>query len=318
MKAGAAARPQGRATWIEEAGANLGLALPIAVAFLSQMATVFVDNVMVGRLGAAELAAGGLGANMMFTPMLLGMGVLGGVAAVAAHAFGAGDQAQVSTVVRQGLRLSLVLSLPCAIGILAFVLLLPHIGYDGATVGMAQGLLLWSVPGVPGFLAFTTLRYFATAAHRPRVVTVVSMLSVGVTALSNYLFVYGSFGMPKMGVAGLGVTSTIVCWMQFLCVAAYMQLDLQFRHFRVFADLWRADPAFREIFHIGWPISGSYFFENGLFLATTMLVGLFGAAPLAAHTVVIGLCSFTFMIPYSIGQAATVRVGRALGARESA
>ena len=89
MTAGATVRPGGRATWIEEAGANLGLALPIAIAFLSQMATVFVDNVMVGRLGAAELAAGGLGANMMISPMLLGMGVLSGVAAVAAHAFGA-------------------------------------------------------------------------------------------------------------------------------------------------------------------------------------------------------------------------------------
>ena len=90
MTAGATVRPQGRASWTEEAGANLHLALPIAIAFLAQMATIFVDNVMVGRLGAAELAAGGLGSNMMISPMLLGMGVMGGVAAVAAHAFGAG------------------------------------------------------------------------------------------------------------------------------------------------------------------------------------------------------------------------------------
>src|SRR5262249_41464059 len=67
----ATVRPQGRASWTEEAGANLHLALPIAIAFLAQMATIFVDNVMVGRLGAAELAAGGLGSNMMISPMLL-------------------------------------------------------------------------------------------------------------------------------------------------------------------------------------------------------------------------------------------------------
>jgi MATE family, multidrug efflux pump len=318
MTAGATVRPQGRASWTEEAGANLHLALPIAIAFLAQMATIFVDNVMVGRLGAAELAAGGLGSNMMISPMLLGMGVLGGVAAVAAHAFGAGDLAKVSIVVRQGLRLAAILTVPCGAGILAFFFLLPHIGYGADTVSMAQGLLLWSLPGVPAFLAFTALRNFVTAAHRPRVVTAVTLLSVGVTALSNYLFVYGSFGLPNLGVAGVGLTSSIVSWLEFLAVAIYVHRDGGFRAFRVFAELHRHHAAFYEILHIGWPISGAYLFENGLFLVTTMLVGLFGPEALAAHTIVIGLCSFTFMVTYSIGQAATVRVGRAAGASENA
>lgn len=318
MTAGATARPAGRGSWIEEAGANLTLALPIAIAFLSEVATVFVDNVMVGRLGATELAAGGLGANMLFAPMLLGMGVLTGIAAVAAHAFGANDAAKVSATIRQGIRLAVMLTIPCAAGILAFVLLLPHIGYDPATVRMAQGLMLWSLPGIPAFLVFTALRNFVTAAHRPRVVTAVTMASVGVTAFSNYLFVYGSLGMPRLGVPGVGLSATIVSWLQFLAVAAYVRFDRGFHGFRVFARLGRHDRAFWEILHIGWPISGAYLFENGLFLVTTVLVGLFGAAALAAHTIVIGLCSFTFMVPYSIGQAATVRVGRALGARDHA
>jgi MATE family multidrug resistance protein len=197
-------------------------------------------------------------------------------------------------------------------------LLLPHIGYDPATVRMAQGVMLWSLPGIPTFLAFTALRNFVTAAHRPRVVTVVTMLSIAVTALSNYLFVYGSLGMPRLGVPGIGLTATIVSWLEFLAVAAYVQMDRGFRRYRVFAALHRHDPVVWEIIHVGWPISGAYLFENGLFLVTTVLVGLFGDAALAAHTIVIGLCSFTFMVTYAIGQAATVRVGRALGARETA
>src|ERR1051325_1026820 len=76
VTAEAASRPQSRLSWIAEALANLGLAIPIAIGFLAQMAMVFVDNIMVGRLGADPLAAGGLGANLLFTPILLGMGVL--------------------------------------------------------------------------------------------------------------------------------------------------------------------------------------------------------------------------------------------------
>jgi MATE family multidrug resistance protein len=310
----AKARPQARLPWRSEAMANLGLALPIAIAFLAEMATVFVDNVMVGRLGSPELAAGGLGATLLFSPLLLGMGVLGGVAAVGAQAHGAGDQEKLSAVARQGLRLAIMLSLPCGGVLLGFALLLPHLGYDPATVEMVQGLLLWGLPGVPAFLAFNALRNFVTAIGRPRVVTVVAVLAVGVTAIANYLFIYGNFGMPRLGVAGVGVSGSIGSWAQFLAVAVYIGGNASFRRYRVFSRTSKADGVLREILHVGWPIAGAYMFENGLFVVTALLIALFGAAALAANVIVNGLCAFTFMIPYAIGQAATVRVGHAMGA----
>ncbi len=316
MSGEAALRPPFRLSWFAEAMANLWLAVPIAIGFLAQMAMVFVDNIMVGRLGADYLAAGGLGANLLFTPILLGMGVLGGIGAVAAQAYGAKDLVKVSTTGRQGLRLAVALTIPCLGVLLAIVLLLPWLGYDPSTVRMAQGLLLWGMPGVPAALAFMALRYFVIALSRPRVVTVVTILSIGATALFNYLFVYGGFGAPRMGVAGVGLSGSIVGWLQFLAVGGYVAFNPSFRRYRVFHDLGHPDPILHEIVHVGWPIAGAYMFENGLFLLTTMLMGLFGAAALAAHTVVIGLCSFTFMVPYAISQAATVRVGHAVGALE--
>jgi multidrug resistance protein, MATE family len=312
----AALRPQIRLSWFSEALANLGLALPIAIAFLAQMAMVFVDNIMVGRLGADFLAAGGLGANLLFTPILLGMGVLGGIAAVAAQAYGAKDFVKVATTGRQGLRLAVALTLPCVGVLLGIVLLLPRLGYNPSTVRMAQGLLLWGLPGVPAALAFMALRYFVIALSRPRVVTVVTILSIGATALFNYLFVYGGFGAPRLGVPGVGLSGSIVGWLQFLAVAVYVGFIPSFRRYRIFSGLTHADQVLWEIIHVGWPIAGAYMFENGLFLLTTMLMGLFGADALAAHTVVIGLCSFTFMVPYAISQASTVRVGHAVGARK--
>ncbi len=316
MPGEAASRPQSRLSWFSETAANLGLAVPIAIAFLAQMAMVFIDNVMVGYLGSASLAAGGLGANLLFTPILLGMGVLGGIGAVAAQAHGAGDLAKVSASARQGLRLALALTLPCVGVLVGLIVLLPWLGYDPSTVRMAQGLLLWGLPGVPAALAFMALRYFVIALSRPRVVTVVTILSIGATALFNYLFVYGGLGAPKLGVAGVGLSGSIVSWLQFLAVAAYVALDTSFGRYRVFSELAHADAILWEIVHVGWPIAGAYMFENGLFLLTTLLIGFFGAPALAAHTIVIGLCSFTFMVPYAIGQASTVRVGHAVGACE--
>jgi len=314
MPAETIARAEIRASWLSEAAANLGLGLPIAVAFIAEMATVFVNNVMVGRLGAPELAAGGLGGYLVYTPLLLGMGMLGGVAAVAAQAHGAGDRIKLAASARQGLRLTALLSLPCIGLLIGLALLLPYLGYDPAVIDMVRGLLIWALPGIPAFLAFTALRNFVTALHRPRVVTVVTVGAIGLAALANYLFIYGALGAPRLGVAGIGLSSSICSWAQFLAVALYVRRDPEFRRYRVFAELARPSPVLREIIHVGWPIAGAYMFENGLFLATALLVGLFGAAALAAHTIVIGLCAFTFMVPYAIGQAATVRVGHSIGA----
>ena len=114
--------------------ANLWLAIPIAIGFLAQMAMIFIDNVMVGRLGADYLAAGGLGANLYFTPIVLGMGVLGGIGAVTAHFHGAGEEAKVAIAGRQGVRLAIALTLPLVGVLLAIILLLPQLGYDPSTV----------------------------------------------------------------------------------------------------------------------------------------------------------------------------------------
>ena len=149
MSGAAAKRPQIRLSWIQEFAANLQLAIPIAIGFLAQMAMIFIDNVMVGRLGSDYLAAGGLGANLYFTPIVLGMGVLGGIGAVTAHFHGAGDEAKVAISGRQGLRLAVVLTLPLYGVLIAIILLLPQLGYDPSTVRMARGLLLWGLIGVP-------------------------------------------------------------------------------------------------------------------------------------------------------------------------
>lgn len=315
MSGDAAKRPQLRLSWFQEATANLWLAIPIAIGLLAQMAMIFVDNIMVGALGADYLAAGGLGANLYFTPIVLGMGVLGGISAVTAHFHGAGEEEKVAISGHQGLRLAIALNLPLLGVLIAIILLLPHLGYDPATVHMARGLLLWGLFGVPAALAFMALRFFVIALAKPRVVTVVTICSIGATAFFNYVFIYGHFGAPAMGVPGVGLSGSIVSWLQLLGVGGYVTFSKAFQHYRIFHDLGRADPVLWEIVHVGWPIAGSYMFENGLFLITTLLMGYFGAAALAAHTVVIGLCSFTFMVPYAISQAGTTRVGHAVGAR---
>jgi MATE family multidrug resistance protein len=59
-------------------------------------------------------------------------------------------------------------------------------------------------------------------------------------------------------------------------------------------------------------------FEVTMFNAAVFLMGMIGAASLAAQSIAIQLASLTFMVPLGIGQAVTVRVGRAYGAQDRA
>jgi multidrug resistance protein, MATE family len=91
--------------------------------------------------------------------------------------------------------------------------------------------------------------------------------------------------------------------------------DRRLRRFRLLGRLWRPDwPRFCEVFRVGLPIAGQMWLEIGLFARAALVVGLLGAAPVAAHAVAVQVAAATFMVPLGIGQAATARVGLAAGA----
>ena len=98
-------------------------------------------------------------------------------------------------------------------------------------------------------------------------------------------------------------------------LALVVLLDRKFRRYHLFGRFWRPDwPRFRQLWRLGLPIGATLVFEVTIFNAAVFLMGLIGAASLAAHTIAIQIASVAFMVPLGFGQAVTVRVGRAFGA----
>src|SRR5690606_14032355 len=106
--------------------------------------------------------------------------------------------------------------------------------------------------------------------------------------------------------------------LMFAGLAAVVSLERTFRRYRLFGRFWRADwPRFRALLRLGLPIGGILIFEVSIFNAAAFLMGLIGATQLAAHAIALQIASVSFMVPLGIGQAVTVRVGRAFGARSA-
>jgi multidrug resistance protein, MATE family len=151
------------------------------------------------------------------------------------------------------------------------------------------------------------------------VVLWLSLGGIGLNALLSWSLIFGHFGLPALGLPGGGLGSTLT-WL-ILCGALVIVVSLErrFRRFHLFGRFWRFD---RErtlsLARLGWPIGATMALEMGVFALAAYFMGWLGAPAVAAHAVALQLAALTFMVPLGLGQAATVRVGVALGRGDEA
>jgi MATE family multidrug resistance protein len=167
------------------------------------------------------------------------------------------------------------------------------------------------------WLAFQAMRNFLSALERPGWILGISVLGIALNGIISWALIFGRLGLPALGIFGGGLGSSIVWLILALLLALVISTDRQFRRFHLFGNLWRPDwRRFRHLFRLGLPIGLAMGFETIVFGAAAYLMGLIGAASLAAHAVALQVCIVTFMVPLGLSQAVTVRVGRALGAKD--
>jgi MATE family multidrug resistance protein len=299
----------------------LSLAWPLILANVTQQVIIATDILLMGRLGPVQLAAATLALNLTYTFNMFLMGLVTASAPMMATALGQRSNAvrDVRRTFRSGLWL-LILTLP------VYWLLLWHVGtlmlLFGQSVELArQGQIflrayMWCTAP---WLVFTLLRNFVSSLERPRVVFLLSLSGIGINALLSWSLIFGHFGLPRLGLMGGGLGSTLT-W-SILCGAliAFASLDRQFRRFHLFGRWWRFD-AQRTLAmaKLGLPIGLTMALEMGVFALAAYFMGWLGAYAVAAHAVALQLAALTFMVPLGLGQAATVRVGLALGRRDEA
>ncbi len=317
MTAAATFPPARARPWLAEARAMAVLAWPMVLTNMAQNAMQATDVVMMGWLGPRALAAGTLGFNIYFTPMIFGMGLLLAVAPMVAFEIGrrAHSVRDVRRTVRQGLWIATMVAIPVWALHWNGEAILLAMGQDPGLSAAAGGYLRAAQWAILPFYFYIVLRSFVSALERPGWALAIMVAAVLFNVFANWVLMFGNLGFPAMGIVGTGLATTLAATLMFAGLAIVVAFHPRFRRYRLFGRFWRADwPRFREMLRLGLPISGILTFEVSLFGASALLMGLIGAASLAAHAIAIQIASLAFMVPMGIAQAATVRVGRAYGA----
>lgn len=296
------------------------LAWPMILTNLGQTAMTATDVLMMGRLGSRALAAGSLGSNLYFAPLIFGLGLMLAVSPMIATELGRSRHSvrDVRRTVRQGFWIAIMVALPIWALLWNAEAILVAMGQEPALAAHAATYVRTLQWAVLPFYGYIVLRSFISALERPRWALVIVFAAVAFNVLANWCLMYGNLGFPALGLAGSGWATTLSSLLMFGGLAAVVTLDRRFRRYRLFGRFWRADwPRFRTLLGLGLPIAGLLTFEVSIFNAATFLMGLIDAASIAAYAIAIQIASISFMVPMGIGQAATVRVGRANGRRDA-
>ncbi len=302
-------------SWGQHFAALFKLGLPLVGAQMAQMAIHATDIAMVGRIGAPELAATALATSFFFLVYMFGSGFLVALSPIVAQAYGRGDARAVRRSTRMGLWFAVaygVLSIPAVLSAEPFLLWL---GQDPVLAAIAGQYMKIACFGMVPALVFITFRSFLGAINRAGILMWASFAAVGLNAALNYVFIFGKFGFPAMGVPGSALGSVLTNVFVACAVGFYVATETRAKAYEVFVRFWRPDWAVLwAILTLGLPISLTIMAEVSMFQLTSIMAGWLGVVPLAAHSIVLQLISFAFMVPLGLASAATIRVGQAIGA----
>ena len=265
---------------------------------------------LAGHLDAHTMGAVAVGTNVWLFAQMGMIGVMMSLSPTIAQLDGAGRRAETAAPFVQALWLG------GAIGILGLVLLLllgplliAAIGIEPGLAAEATSFLRAASFGAPALPMYVACRGLTEGLSMPRPSLVIGLLGLVVLAPVGWLLMFPL----GLGAFGTGLALTITLWVQFAAFLRFLRRSPRYRDLDWSASRRPDRAAIAALFRLGGPMAVSLLMESGLFSATSLLIGRFGAVTIAGHQVALSVASVTFMVPLGFAIATTVRVGNAAG-----
>jgi MATE family multidrug resistance protein len=300
---------------IKELWFILRLAGPLMASQMAHMLMVFTDTVMMGHIGPDALAGGGLGAATYNFITFFCVGVMAAVGTLVSIRHGAGDTKGATSLTQAGIWLAWGMALVAMLILWNLEPILLHFGQTESNVHMAGQFLITLPLALPGLLTFMALRGFTSALGRAGPVMAISLCGALANYLLNYAFIHQLFGLPSLGLMGIGLVTAVVTNAMALALALHIRSHSAYAAYPIRQGFWQISRShIKELWRLGLPIGGTYAVEVGLFTFAAFCMGAMGSTQMAAHQIALQTVSMAFMVPVGISYALTMRIGQHYGA----
>ena len=293
---------------------NLKLAYPVMIGMLGHTFVQFIDNVMVGQLGTAELAAISLGNSFVFIAMSIGIGFSQAITPLIAEADGAKKDNDISRIFEHSFLICSILGLILFTVVFLNRNLLYQMNQPIEVVELASPYLFWVSFSLISIVTFQSFRQFADGLSFTKAAMYSTLLGNLINVILNFFLIFGLWIFPKLGVEGAAIGTLISRLCMLIFIVIYLKLHKKLstyikRFFPSKVQLQRV----KKIIYLGLPSALHSFFEVAFFISAVWMAGIIGKNSQAANQIALNLASMTYMVALGVGVAAMIRVGNQRG-----
>lgn len=292
------------------------LTWPIFIEIFLYMLLGNVDTLMLSRYSDNAVAAVGV-SNQILSMIVIMYGIVSsGTAILVAQYLGAKKYFKASEVTVMALFVNLLfgatLSISMALlgpNILSLMNIPPNL-MDEATSYMRI---------VGGFSFIQALMMTMTAvirSHGKMKISLLVTIGMNITnVIGNYLFIFGALGVPRLGVFGVGISTTISRTLGFIVLFIILtkkiDKNINFSYLRPFPK-----ETLSSLLKIGIPTAGEQLSYNGSQIVITFFITMLGAEALTTRVYTQNIMMFIYLFSVAIGQGTQILIGHLVGARE--
>ena len=293
---------------------NLKLAFPVMIGMLGHTFVQFIDNIMVGQLGTAELAAISLGNSFVFIAMSIGIGFSSAITPLVAEADGAKKDDDISRIFEHSFMICLILGIVLFLSVFLNRNLLYSMNQPIEVVELASPYLFWVSMSLITIVTFQSFRQFADGLSFTRAAMYSTLVGNAINVILNFFLIFGFWIFPKLGVEGAAIGTLIsrICMLTFIIFYLKLHKKLS-KYIKKFFPTKVEIKRVKKILYLGLPSALHSLFEVAFFVSAVWMSGFIGKNSQAANQIALNLSSMTYMVALGVGVAAMIRVGNQRG-----
>lgn len=303
--------------YTQEFSYNLKLAYPVILGMLGHTLIGIVDNIMVGNLGATELAAVSLGNSFIFIAMSIGIGFSTAITPIIAEADAEKDSHKIRATFHHGLLLCTVLGIALFIIIVLAKPIMNLMHQPKEVVDLAAPYIDWVAFSLIPVIIYQGYKQFADGLSQTKYSMYAIFMANVVHIFFNYVLIYGLWIFPKLGILGaaLGTVISRIMMVVFMHYLLKYNAELN-QYFNNFSFKQIKKSILKKIINLGTPSALQMLFEVALFTAAIWLSGSIGKNSQAANQIALTIATVTFMFAMGLSVTAMIRIGNQKGKKD--
>lgn len=288
---------------------TLRLGVPVVISQLGQITVGLADSIMIGRLGATELATAAFANTLFSLPLIFGMGFAMSLTPFTGRAWARKDYASIQTLWKNGLLANLLMAFVLLLVAAGLYLAMPLMQQPVHLVAPAQSYFIILSASLLPLMVFFSGKQLLEGLSNTRIAMIITLLGNLLNILGNYLLIYGKAGFPELGLNGAGISTLLA---RLAMATVMLLLVVRHRALRqgIRARLYFSRKEVQRLYRLGLPMGLHLFSESSAFIVSGIMMGWLGETALAAHQIVMSLSTLGFMLYQGIGVSSTIRISQ--------